>query len=222
MAAVVSAVGRTRSPRAQERGGARDHAFALSDARLDFHPGAVDDARLHLPNLDLAVAHDIEARLVAVPLQCGRRNANPVATGELDLARSEGADMGARNVLERDPDFAGAARFVDLLVDEADAARDRPFDARQLQLRRHADREAGERLLGHVGLEIDRSVLNDAEQRLARSRGGGAELGGPAADDSRDGRLHFRPADAHLKFLPLRVAALAVGLGDAERVLGRG
>src|ERR1700689_1572760 len=33
---------------AQERGGARDHAFAAGDARLDFHPTAVDDASLHL------------------------------------------------------------------------------------------------------------------------------------------------------------------------------
>ena len=38
----------------------------------------------------------------------------------------------------------------------------------------------------------------------------------------RHGRLHLRAVDAHLKLLPLRVAALAVGLGDAERVLGRG
>ena len=77
--------------------------------------------------------------------------------------------MGVRDVLERDPDLAGAARLVDLLVDEADPAGDRALDAGQLQFRRHADGEPGERLLGHVGLEIDRSVLDDAEQRLARA-----------------------------------------------------
>ncbi len=167
MAAVVSARRTHPVARAQERGGARDHAFAIGEARLDFHPSAVDDARLHLSHLDLAVAHDIETRLVAVPLQGGRGDANAIATGEFDLARGEGADMGVRNVLERDPDLAGAARLVDLLVHEADAARDRALDARQLQFRRHADGEAGERLLGHVGLEIDRSVLDDAKQRLA-------------------------------------------------------
>ena len=120
-----------------------------------------------MPHLDLAVAHDIETRLVAVPLQGGRGDADAVATGEFDLARGEGADMGVRNVLKRDPDLAGAARLVDLLVHEADAAQDRALDARQLQFRRHADGEAGERLLGHVSLEIDRSVLDDAKQRLA-------------------------------------------------------
>ena len=69
--------------RPQESGGARDHAFAVGDARLDFHPSAVDDARLHLPHLDLAVAHDVETRLIAVPLQRGRWNANALATARV-------------------------------------------------------------------------------------------------------------------------------------------
>src|SRR5580692_11356878 len=39
--------------RPQESRRARNYAFAALDARLDFHPAAVGDARLHLPHLDL-------------------------------------------------------------------------------------------------------------------------------------------------------------------------
>ena len=129
--------------------------------------------------------------------------------------------MGVRDVVERDSDLAGAARLVDFLVDEAELAADRALDARQLQFRRHADGEPGQRLFGHVGFEIDRSVLDDAEKRLARGHGVGAEPGRAPADHARNGRLHLRPVDAHEELLPLRVAALAIGLGDAERVPGR-
>src|SRR5271166_4485365 len=137
--------------RPQERGGARHDALARVDAAPDLDQIAVDDARLHLPLFDLAVAHDVEPRRIALALERGRRRADAVAAGELDLARGEGADMGVSDVLERDPDLAGAARLVDLLVDEADPARDRAFDPRQLQFRRDADEEPGQRLLGHVG-----------------------------------------------------------------------
>ena len=80
----------------QERGGARDDALARGDAALDLDRLAVDDARLHPPLLDLPVAHDVEARRIALALQRGRRRADAVATRELDFARGEGADMGVR------------------------------------------------------------------------------------------------------------------------------
>ena len=47
-----------------------------------------------------------------------------------------------------------------------------------------------------------------------------ANLGRPPADDPGDGRLHLRPVDAHQQFPPLGVAALAIGLSDAQRVVG--
>ena len=84
LAAVVSGVGRTRSP-ARRNAAARWTTLSPSatPASISTQPPS-DDARLHLPHLDLAVAHDIEARLIAIPLQCGRRNANALATGEFD------------------------------------------------------------------------------------------------------------------------------------------
>ena len=79
-----------------------------------------------------------------------------------------------------------------------------------------------QRLLRRVGLEIDRAVVDDAEQRLAGAGRGRAELRRAAADEAGDGRLHLGAGDAHHQLLPLGVAALAVGLGDAERVVGGG
>ncbi len=118
-----------------------------------------------------------------------RGSARAVPAREFDLARGEGADMGVADVLERDPHLAGSARPVDLLVDKAHAARDRVPYAGQLQFRRHAERKAGERLFGHVGLEVDGSVLDDAEQRFAGARSGGARLGRSPADQAGHGRL---------------------------------
>ena len=69
--------------------------------------------------------------------------------------------------------------------------------ARQAQLGRHADRETGERLLGHVRLEIDGAVLDDAEQRVAGAGNRRAEPRRAAADDARDGRLDLAFGRAH-------------------------
>src|SRR5271157_6284971 len=52
--------------RPQERGGARHHALARVDAAPNLDRIAVDDARLHLPFFDLAVADDVEAGRVAL------------------------------------------------------------------------------------------------------------------------------------------------------------
>src|SRR5271165_621580 len=41
-------------------------------------------------------------------------------------------------------------------------------------------------------------------------------------DEPRDRRLDFRSVEPHLQFLPFGVAALAVGFGDAERIVGGG
>ena len=75
------------------------------------------------------------------------------------------------------------------------------------------------------GTSASRSIAPSSMMRNSGSPEVEAEA--PSLADRRltipgDGRLHLRPADAHLKLLPLRVAALAVGLGDAERVLGGG
>src|SRR5271155_452693 len=95
----------------QEGGGARHDALARGDAALDLDRIAVDDSRLHLPLLDLAVTHHVQAGLFALAPQRGRRRAGAGAAGELDLARGERADMGVADVVERDPDLAGAARL---------------------------------------------------------------------------------------------------------------
>src|SRR5208337_2126279 len=71
----------------QERGGARNDALAGVDAAPDLDQIAVDDARLHLPLFDLAVVHDVEPRRIALALERGRRRADAVAAGQLDLAR---------------------------------------------------------------------------------------------------------------------------------------
>ena len=68
--------------------------------------------------------------------------------------------------LKRDPDLAGAARLVDLLVHEADAARDRALDARQLQFRRHAD---GERASVCSGTSASRSIAPSSMMRNSGS-----------------------------------------------------
>ena len=166
----ASGIGRTRSP---GRKNAAARATTLSPAATPLSISTVSPSTM--PGVTrrsstLSVAHDIEARRIALALQRRRRGADAVAPRELDLARGEGADMGVRHVGERDAHLAGAARLVDFLVDEAELAADRALDARQLQFRRHADGEPGQRLLRHVGLEIDRAVLDDAEKRLARAR----------------------------------------------------
>src|SRR5271166_5534145 len=68
----------------QEGGGARDDALARSDAALDLDRIAVDDSRLHLSFLDLAVAHHVEAGLFTLAFERGRRRADPGAAGKLD------------------------------------------------------------------------------------------------------------------------------------------
>ncbi len=75
---------------------------------------------------------------------------------------------------------------------------------------------------GRVGLEIDVAVDDDAEQRLARARSHGAELGRTAAHETGDRRPHLRAPNAHEQFLPLGVARLAVGFGDVERIVRGG
>src|SRR5208282_1876645 len=119
--------------RTQERGGARNDTLARGDAALDLHRLALEDAELHPPLFDLPIAHDVEARRIALTLQRRRGSADAVATREHDFARGEGADMGVRDIVERDSDLAGAARLVDFLIDEAELAADRALDARQLQ-----------------------------------------------------------------------------------------
>ena len=126
--------------------------------------------------------------------------------------------MGVRHVGKGDADLAGAARPVDFLGDQSDPPRRRVGDARQADGRRHAVGEAGQRLFRRVGLEVDRAVDDDAVERLAGAGGRRAELGRAAADEAGDRRRHFGAPDAHLEFLTLGVAGLAVGLGDAERV----
>src|SRR6185312_11978445 len=110
-------------------GGARHYAFAVLDPRLDFHPAAVRDARLHVTDLDLAVMNDVEPRVVAVLFKRGRWNAETLAPGKLDLAGGEGANMGARRVVKRDPDLARAAPFVHFLVHQPDVTHDPAVDA---------------------------------------------------------------------------------------------
>ena len=93
---------------------------------------------------------------------------------------------------ERDAHLAGAARLVDFGADQPHRCR-RPCPATpgRAQLGRHADGEARQRLLGRFRLEIDRAVLDDAEQRLARAADRRAEPRRAAADDAGDRRLHF-------------------------------
>ena len=62
-------------------------------------------------------------------------------------------------------------------------------------------------------------MRNSGSPALEASR---AELGGAAADEPGDRRRDFGAPDAHLEFLTFGVAGLAVGFGDAERVIGRG
>src|SRR5271165_7234750 len=78
--------------RPQEGGGARHDAFALGHAVLDLDRLALDDAGGHAPFFDTPVAHDVEARPVAVASERGGRRAEPVAPNEVDLAGGEGAD----------------------------------------------------------------------------------------------------------------------------------
>ena len=131
------------------RGGALNHA-APSDARLNFHPTAVRDARLHLPHLDLAVAHDIEASLIAIPPWNAVAVNRQPAAGEFDPDPEAHGHMGVRNVPKRDPTLP-----VRLALSTWFTRWTRPGDRprRQVQLpgQRHADREPGQRLLGHVG-----------------------------------------------------------------------
>src|SRR5271154_3958353 len=65
----------------QEGGGARHDALARGDAGLDLDRIAVDDSRLDLPLLDLAVAYDIEARRIALALKRRRRRGGLIRPG---------------------------------------------------------------------------------------------------------------------------------------------
>ena len=146
----------------------------------------------------------------------------PWLRDEHDLGRGEAADMGRRAGCERDAHLAGAARLVDLGADQPHRSGDLLRDAGKGQLGAHADGEARQGLLGRFGFEIDRAVLDDAEQRLARAADRRAEPRSAAADDSRDRRLHLGLSELDLELAALAVARLAVGFGDRERVLSRG
>ena len=99
--AAASGTGRTRSP-GRRKEAAR--ATTLSPARTPLPISTASPSTIPgftLPLFDLAVAHDIEPRRVPVALERGRRHANAIAAGELDLTRGEGADMGVADVFER-------------------------------------------------------------------------------------------------------------------------
>ena len=72
---------------------------------------------------------------------------------------------------------------------------------------------------GHVGLQLDRAVLDDAEQRVPCPGDDRAEPGRAAADDAGDGGADVGSGEADQEFLALRAGQGEVGLGGMGRVL---
>ena len=165
-----SSIGRTRSP---GRRNAAARATRVSPAATPLRISTSSPSTMPGVTLRSSTVRRARPARAASP---SRRTAVVGAPTPSRRARSTSpeakAPMRVRRVGKRDAHLAGAARLVDFLVDEADLAVDRPSTPGRLQCGGHADGEPRQPLLGHFGVEVDRAVRDDAEQRLAGEGGG--------------------------------------------------
>ncbi len=216
----ASAIGRTRS---WGRKKAAARATTLSPSA---RPSRISTASPStMPGVTLRSSMTLSLTTIRCALSpstlSGRgRNRDAVALDEIDFAGGEGADARAARVDERDANLAGAAALVDFLIDETHLRGEVAAEAGEFQFCGHADLKPRQILLGDLGLEIYRAILDDAEQRLTGGRNGPADLGGAPTDDAGDGRDHVGARQLDLQFAPLGFARPAVGFRDGQRMIG--
>jgi hypothetical protein len=83
-----------------------------------------------------------------------------------------------------------------------------------------AGAHAGERRLGHVGLQLDLGFGDDAEQRLAGGGGEGPEAGIAAGDGAADLGLDLGAGDPQLDVAALGAGERQIGLGQRQGIGG--
>ena len=140
---------------------------------------------------------------------------------DVDHGGRKGADPGRSSALEGDPDPPEPRGLVDFAGNQPHGPTDRLERAPATSTSALMPEACpGQDVVGRLGIEVDRAVLDDAKQSVGTAVGEGTQAGGPSADDPGHRSPNLGAGDPDVELAALRLLAPLVGLSHRERATG--